>query len=179
MAKITATQLVLGDSTIISSKYSVVAKNARMVFYQSSAPTGWTVVNITDHVIRVVTGTGGGSGGTLNFSSSLIDYSQNVDVPITFTGLTVGNTSLSTPQIPSHGHNLNGGNTRNDIMNPTPVYTGTHVAATNGTTGGVDSPEGIGQAHTHPITYTNASSPTTLSAQMNVKYSDVLVCNRT
>lgn len=179
MAKITATQLVLGDSTIISSKYSVVAKNARMVFYQSSAPTGWTVVNITDHVIRVVTGTGGGSGGTLNFSSSLIDYSQNVDVPITFTGLTVGNTTLSTPQIPPHGHNLNGGGTRNNVYPATPRSSFAIVSTANGTTGGVSSPEGIGQAHTHPITYTNASSPTTLSAQMNVRYSDVLICNRT
>lgn len=179
MAKITATRIVFGDGTLISSKYSVVAKDARMVFYQSSAPTGWTVVNITDHVIRVVTGTGGGSGGTLNFSSSLIDYSQNVDVPITFTGLAVGSWTLSTPQIPPHSHNLNGGSTRNDLVGPSPSSTINVVSTASGNTGGVFSPEGISQGHTHPISYTSASAPTSLSAQMNVKYSDVLVCNRT
>lgn len=40
------------------------------VFFQSAAPTGWTQVNShNDKIIRVVSGTGGGSGGSTAFTS--------------------------------------------------------------------------------------------------------------
>ena len=42
-----------------------------MVFYQASAPTGWTkAVSQNDKFLRVVSGTGGGSGGTTAASAA-------------------------------------------------------------------------------------------------------------
>lgn len=41
-----------------------------MVFFQAAAPPGWTQnTTNTDHALRVVSGSGGGTGGTDNFSS--------------------------------------------------------------------------------------------------------------
>ena len=44
--------------------------NTVLLFYQASAPTGWTQVTTqNDKALRVVSGTGGGSGGSTNFTS--------------------------------------------------------------------------------------------------------------
>jgi hypothetical protein len=41
-----------------------------MVFFQASSPTGWTLdTTHNDKALRVVSGTGGGSGGTTGISS--------------------------------------------------------------------------------------------------------------
>lgn len=47
------------------------ASSTGMLFYQASAPTGWTAVAVNDHALRVVSagGTGGSAGGTNSFSS--------------------------------------------------------------------------------------------------------------
>ena len=63
-----------------------------MVFYQAAAPTGWTKITAqNDKALRVVSGTGGGAGGTNAFSSM-------------FASRTVDNTTLTIPQIPAHDH---------------------------------------------------------------------------
>jgi hypothetical protein len=50
------------------------------VFYQASAPTGWTAVAVNDKFLRVVTagGTGGSTGGTMAASTS-INHSHSVN----------------------------------------------------------------------------------------------------
>lgn len=61
-----------------------------MVFYQASAPVGWTAVSVNDKFLRVVTagGTGGSTGGTVAASTSLAHTH------------TVENHTHSLPQIP-------------------------------------------------------------------------------
>lgn len=68
----------------------------RMSFNQTSAPTGWTKdtsATINDSILRLVTGSVS-SGGSTAFSTW------------NSAGVT-GNTTLSTPQIPSHTHTTN------------------------------------------------------------------------
>lgn len=50
-----------------------IPSGTKMVFYQSTAPTGWTAVAVNDMFLRVVTagGTGGTTGGTVAASTSL------------------------------------------------------------------------------------------------------------
>lgn len=52
---------------------NVIPSGTKMVFYQASAPTGWTAVAVNDKFLRVVTagGTGGSTGGTVAASTSL------------------------------------------------------------------------------------------------------------
>lgn len=58
--------------------WDVVAENQPfpsgtvLLFYQAAAPTGWTkIVTQNDKMLRVVSGTGGGSGGTIAASTTL------------------------------------------------------------------------------------------------------------
>jgi len=51
----------------------------RMIFNQASPPTGWTLEESTSHsgtALRVVTGTGGGVGGTQEFLGWLTGHSH-------------------------------------------------------------------------------------------------------
>jgi hypothetical protein len=66
-----------------------------MLFQQTAAPTGWTKQTTHDNkALRVVSGTAS-SGGSVNFTTAFASQAVNG---------TVGNTTLSTSQIPSHTH---------------------------------------------------------------------------
>lgn len=68
-----------------------------MLFIQPSAPVGWTRVTANDDaLLRIVGATTPGTGGSNGFVSTF--NSQTV----------VGNTTLSTAQIPSHTHSYTG-----------------------------------------------------------------------
>ena len=70
----------------------------RMLFQQSTAPTGWTKdVSINDRALRVVSGAVG-IGGSVNFSTL-------------FARTTVDSTTLVASQMPSHGHVMKVGKT--------------------------------------------------------------------
>ena len=59
---------------------TVIPSGTKMVFYQASAPVGWTAVAVNDKFLRVVTagGTGGSNGGTVAASTSLA-HTHTVD----------------------------------------------------------------------------------------------------
>jgi hypothetical protein len=133
--------------------------------------------------LRVVSGTGGGfgSGGTagaggISFTSAFPATAKAIAVPISVTApvsATIGNTTLTTAQIPQHTHNS---------------LTGSDAAAASGAsqfrtpgntaTGGVDSPLGTGGAHTHPwvgnVTLTTTGNTT---MDLRVQYVDVILCS--
>ena len=101
-AEITSTGITFSDSTAINSRGWMTPDNTAMFFFQSSAPTHWVKsTSHNDKMIRVVSGTGGGSGGSISFT--------------TFTGRTfstpwssnspTGNRTLSINEIVSHTHN--------------------------------------------------------------------------
>lgn len=69
-----------------------------MLFVQTSAPVGWTQQNAyNDYALRVVAGIGGGTGGTVPFSTAF--SSAGV------TG-TIGATTLGVTDIPAHSHGV-------------------------------------------------------------------------
>ena len=102
----------------------------KMLFQQTSAPTGWTKVTsgVDNKSLRVVSGTAG-SGGTNAFTNTFtnkaitansgdttatgnISLSQtsaggNVSIDSASTGGTVNSHTLSTNEMPSHRHQLN------------------------------------------------------------------------
>jgi len=78
-----------------SSYYAHFPSGTAMLFVQNTAPTGWTKSTTHDNkALRVVSGTAG-SGGSVAFTTAFA--SQSV------TG-TVGSTTLTANQIPSHTH---------------------------------------------------------------------------
>ena len=131
-----------------------------MVFYQASAPTGWTQdTNNSDAALRVVSSTGGGIGGTHDLSSppSLTHTHEDQDH------------TLTTAEMPAHTHGL-----YNQVAAAPPsevygmVYNETSqfefLTDTTGSTGG-------GGAHNHGTTSNNSS----LTA-FAPKYVDVIIC---
>ena len=173
-ARLTSTGVDFSDGTSLNSKYGIVPQNAVSIFYQSGAPTNWTrLPAASDHnnkALRVVSGTGGGSGGTTPFTSVF----PNSTIPISLSGSvtgSVGNHTLSKPELPVHSHG-NGGSIG---LSPGSgdVSSGPGWSRTSPNTGGI-APGGVGGgAHSHPF---SASSSFSTSLDLRVRYIDVILC---
>lgn len=139
------------DGTSLSSKAETgVESGTRMSFNQSTAPTGWTKDTSTalnDSIMRIVTDSVT-SGGATAFS--------------TFNGQTsVGATTLTLAQIPSHPGHVTGVGTYNADMignGPTTENTNYVTSVSTGSYGG-------GQSHTHTMT-------------TNIKYNDFIIASK-
>jgi hypothetical protein len=145
------------------------SSGTRMTFNQTSAPTGWTKDTSTDNAgFRLVSGNVG-SGGTVDFTTA---FSTTRAVTVTSISSSVGATTLSTPQIPSHTHTfgplvynvgagpisgiINNGNSYNAAFNPN-----------TGATGG-------GGSHTHPFSFSTGAGTVDLA----IKYVDLIIAQK-
>lgn len=119
------------DAAIIAG---TIPSGTVMLFWQTAAPTGWTkIVTQNDKALRVVSGSGGVSGGTNAFSTVM---AQTV----------VGSSTLSTAQLASHAHSYTA---------PNPAQAVSVGCSFNVTTAGVGSTTGgagSGTSHNHTIT---------------------------
>lgn len=130
-----------------------------MLFFQASAPTGWTQVTTQNNkALRIVSGTGGGTGGSVAFTTAFA--SQSV------VG-TVGSTTLTTAQMPSHTHSASAytstGKAALLAFSGTNIAAGTIVSPTTNATGG-------GSSHDHTFTGT--------ALNLAVQYIDVIVATK-
>jgi hypothetical protein len=165
---------------------SSIPSGTTAMFYQSSAPSGWTQntdASINTTTMRVVTGSGGGTGGSDAFGTVFTGSKATASGPISFSDISgtsvsqnysVGSATISTPTLASHTHNViygtytvNNGNLRQN-----------NVGAPNtGNAGG-------GGGHSHPISGSmtlagSASATTSLSVPaMNVKFANVIACTK-
>jgi hypothetical protein len=131
--------------------------------------------------MSIVTGTGGGTGGSTSYFSSFL-ATTNKSAPAqpttgSVTG-TVGDHTLSTPEIASHNHDMRpyvrGGSTGSSFIhyrqgdNPAPTPPTLPVTSTGG-----------GGAHSHPFSGSlgSASTDVTIPAA-DVQYANVIVANK-
>jgi len=120
---LTASGIQFPDDTVTST--NLLPSGTRLLFHNSSAPTGWTKdTSINDSALRVVSGTPG-SGGSAGFTSAF--GSPSVSGSVSLSGdpgtgnlstsvsgnVSIGSTTLSTNQMPSHSHNIITGNSFN------------------------------------------------------------------
>jgi len=105
MSRLNATGIDFGNNTSLDSRFGIIPKDRRMFFYQNTTPLGWTkVVDHSNKSLRVVTGSGGGTGGTGTFSS-IFPTSGTFDVTQgKFANVNVGNHTLTIQQLPAHTH---------------------------------------------------------------------------
>ena len=121
----------------------------RMLFQQTSAPTGWTKdASHNDKALRVVSGTVG-SGGSVDFS--------------TLFGRTATDAfTLTTAHMPSHGHSTSvryyggGGNTGQGVTHYSDPWLGELISTGN---------NGSGGAHAHGL-------------DTRVKYVDIIIAQK-
>tara|TARA_B100001989_G_scaffold74838_1_gene51322 strand:+ start:7013 stop:8854 length:1842 start_codon:yes stop_codon:yes gene_type:complete len=161
----------------VTGSSSVFASGTRMIFQQTSAPTGWTKVTsgVDNRALRIVTGTvgSGGSNGLTNVLNSTI-YA---------TGGSVNNRTLSTSQLATHYHNVW---TRNEI-----AIDGSRGGTSNSGQAGGNWNRYVGyrQVHGSNDSYTPTSENTGSSSShdhgftspsfnLNIAYSDVIIAQK-
>jgi hypothetical protein len=144
---------------------SEFAATTALLFYQAAAPTGWTKSTThNDKALRVVSGSGGGSGGTTAFSTVFANQTPT----ITTSGLSAGATTLGTGEIPSHSHTIQVYSGGSGLTNP-------GKGNPPGPVGGANTDgAGGGGSHTHPVSGSATSSAITL----NVQYIDTIICTK-
>tara|TARA_X000000368_G_C23038886_1_gene715908 strand:- start:1062 stop:1643 length:582 start_codon:yes stop_codon:yes gene_type:complete len=190
MARLTANgiQFDLADANnSINSYYWMYPANTQKMFWEPSAPTGWTQVtdaSVNNKMLRVVTGTGGGvSSGILNFTSTLssvkdIDITVNETrtiVPPGGTPKVIGDHTLTVAQLPEHQHVHTLGPTGGSAATPF-SNTGARVIDGSTNTGGVNEGAG-GGPHDHPFSGTvNITGTYTAQVNLAVQYVDVIMC---
>ena len=144
----------------------------KMLFHQSSAPTGWTKQTANnERALRVVSGnTGGNQGGSNDFTTAF-NSSRSTS------GGSVGNRTLSTSQIPQHNHPYKMGYfAENDgnLANPNNIKGSNkgHDSDNNAFTtdrSTSDQSQG-GSSHDHGFTQP--------SINLNVRYTDVIIASK-
>jgi hypothetical protein len=158
----------------------------RMIFAQTTAPTGFTkdTSNYNQHALRVVTGTAG-TGGTIDFTSAFVSQSVTGTVSTSVTANTGqvvqgGNISVSTGQV-IQGGNVSSSGSTGQVVQGGNISVSTGQAAAPGSIGPTAAP--IGQAagpvsvgnttlnqaqipqHTHPITGNVTPGPLNLQVK--------------
>lgn len=183
MARLTGNGILfdlLNPDDKIESFYWMYPAGTRKVFWQATAPTGWTQDTSMggDKGLRVVNGTGGGTGGVTNFST-VLSGSNSLSVPIndtyTISG-SIGNHTLSVSQLPDHTHTSNVGPAGG--ANATPFSnTGARTVDGDVATGGM-VPAGGGGSHDHPFSGSVTVNQTPiLNLDLAVTYVDVIICS--
>jgi hypothetical protein len=150
---------------------ALIPTGTKMMFVQTTAPTGWTKDTTHDNkALRVVSGTAS-TGGTVAFTTAFASKAVSG---------TVGNTTLSTSQIPTHRHAVRGthrsdsvgirygGNDSPDGTNLNPNSALENVGTYTGQLFGWDT--GAGGSHNHTFTGT--------AIDMAVQYVDTIIATK-
>ena len=165
-----------GQKGEIGTTGTVFTSGTRMLFNQTSAPTGWTKdTSSTNRALRLVSGTVG-TGGVNTFTGQL-------NASVTTTGGDVSNHTLTTAQLATHYHNVW---TRNEIG----IDGSRGGTGSSGQAGGNwNRYVGYRQAHTSSDSYTPTSENTGSSSahdhgftnpsfNLNIAYTDVIIAQK-
>ena len=176
---------------------NLLPSGTRLLFHNSSAPTGWTKdTSIDDSALRVVSGTPG-SGGSSGFVSAL--GSPSVSGSVSLSGepgtgnlstsisgnVNIGSTTLSVAQMPAHSHDTTRQAKAFDIDGfGNNDNAGLGDVVNTGSTGGSGS-------HNHnaghnlsssvsgnPSRGSLSASLSSASASINVKYQDFIIAQK-
>jgi hypothetical protein len=189
MTRLTADGVRFAANDEFNSKRQIFDTGTFWVFYQTNAPVGWTKTTTHDNkALRVVSGTGGGSGGNRSFTSIFSSNSFSVSGPINVSG-SVGGKSISLDELPSHSHTTNylRLSAVPELRNPDGVFTGWNGGdvgrpppgsgfnITSPSTGGVSETGTISNPHNHPFSG-SATCPAT-AVDTSVQYIDIILCS--
>ena len=134
-----------------------VPSGSAMVFAQASAPTGWTKsVTHDNKALRITSSSGGGTGGTVAFTTALDSHTVSISG-------TSGATTLSSSQIPTHTHHVRG----SVAASGGAVYGAGNSSGT--ATGGVTGSPGGSHTHSFSDTY---------ALNLDVQFVDVIICTK-
>jgi microcystin-dependent protein len=162
-SSLVATGVQFPDNSIqTTAATSEFTSGTVMLFAQTAAPTGWTKNTSTGNntALRLVTGTAS-TGGSVAFTTAFASQTPSGSVSVSGSA---GNTTLTTPQIPSHTHTFNAsleGSGSSGGFNAAPP-----LNRNTGATGG-------GGSHSHPLTISSATFSGS-AINLAVSYVDVI-----
>ena len=192
-------QLTNGAGYITSGAATSFPSGTRMLFQQTSAPTGWTkdTSDTNNRALRVVSGSAG-SGGSVAFTTAFASKSVSGSIANATAGGSIGNTSaggtvsnhtLSTSQIPAHNHSMTQRNAglgcgpnipQAGIPGTFGCNTNSTSFSTNNTGGGGSHNHGFsGSAHNHSFSgsaHNHSFSGTAIN--LAVQYLDVIIASK-
>lgn len=168
--------LTVENLTVTGS--GAIPSGTKMLFQQTSAPTGWTKdTTHNNKALRVVTGSAG-TGGTNSFTNAF-NSTKTVSgttgtSSVTISGSTQSHT-LTVSQIPAHTHTATG---RIHLVGAGGGFdwggtTGTSDTRTTNSTGG-------GSGHSHTVNITSGSHSHSFSDTFNldVQYVDLIIATK-
>jgi hypothetical protein len=167
-----------GRIVSITSGSTGIPPGTVMSFYQAAAPTGWTqvtVAGLNDATIRLVTGPGGGTGGSVAFST-LFSSSSTYSGSINITSGTVGGTTLTSDQLGGHTHRVGAVDGQGA---GTPGYCNIEYLANFPTPcdlGVTSSGAGSATSHTHTLVGSLASG--NFTSNFAVKYANFIIASK-
>jgi len=157
-----------GAITMQSRSVDAFPAGTKMLFQQTSAPTGWTKdTTHNNKALRVVSGTAS-SGGSTAFTSV---FTSRTIAEENLPSHTHGNGTLATSSNGDHAHNYT-----NPQIGSVGVSGGGGNTRENTTTnGGTTTTNG---AHTHTITGATAATGSGTAMDFAVAYVDVVICTK-
>lgn len=134
---------------------AIFPTGTKTVFQQTTAPTGWTKdISNDDYTLRIVTGTGGGIGGSQGFSTVMANVTfsgtigPSADPTVTTFSINSGNTAAG---VPDHYHNVSTNFLKNwssSVSATTNLQVGSGIRAINSPSGPYSS-DAVGGGGTH------------------------------
>ena len=166
------------DGSRMRSLEDIIPFGTKFLIHDGTAPTGWTKITGNEYhnaALRVMS-----DGGWVRktqtgkvFTEAFKVHQKSYTIQSTITGLSVGNHTLTTPEIPQHSHNMPNAGSGDGVANNTPSNQGGQRAdMSQGTTGNKGS-QGV---HKHPSSYQTVKGPLQTTHSLNVKYMDVILC---
>jgi hypothetical protein len=150
------------DTATTATNYSSIPSGTKMVFYQDTAPTGWTIANTLDDKVLYVTKGSAASGETGGGVHSSGTWTQPNHVHAVGSHThTTGDVTLTIDQMPSHTHYVEYAQ-----VGVTSGSVGRNVLLSSGT-GWTSSSTGIGKAHNHGATEAGGTENTGNGATAN------------
>lgn len=148
-----------------------IPATTRMVFAQASPPAGWTqVTTYNNYAMRIVNTSGGGTGGSVGFTTAFASQTPSGSVSVSGT---VAGHAITEAQMPSHTHSVGGGNylvTTGSGYS----YVGSNPSFSLWTAG--ISNTGGGQQHAH--NFSGSGSFTGSAINLAVQYLDVIIASK-
>ena len=173
-----------------SGTVDVFSSGTKMLFQQTAAPTGWTKDTTHDNkALRVVTGTAS-TGGSVAFTTAFASQAVSGSIAnATATNIaatqggTVGNTTLSTAQMPNHSHSIQRGGSEANSGGNGGIF---NLQLNSGTNFSTTQTEGSTNAHNHSFSgdshnhTQNAHNHTFTGTAINlaVSYVDLIIATK-
>ena len=166
-------------SNIQTQLNEMIPSGTKMLFQQTSAPTGWTKITThNDKALRVVSGTAS-TGGSVAFTTAFASQTPAGTISNSVSGSTASHT-LTASQIPAHSHSM-GQNTRVQVgFDNGTAYAGKTTSGNSGPiTYSTQNNTGGGGGHSHGVgTLAVSSTFTGTAIDLSVNYVDVIICQK-